>query len=167
MKNILLIISVLFFFNFAVSAKSEFLKCDNFLFNIKMPIVGFDKVYIYKKNQWVKVKKFDITEKQYLIFNLEAYLLKCENEKCKVNIAISKVAEGKSYTEYKIPEVKNIIKIISEEGLIVFGKSDGDKHRSSPWRETKRHRITIAFDIIPIESIEYKLQGNHFIPFKI
>ena len=101
MKNILLIISVLFFFNFPVSAKSEFLKCDNFLFNIKMPIVGFDKVYIYKKNQWVKVKKFDITEKQYLIFNLEAYLLKCENEKCKVNIAISKVAEGKSYTEYR------------------------------------------------------------------
>ena len=59
------------------------------------------------------------------------------------------------------------IKKISEEGLIVFGKSDGDKHRSSPWRETKRHRITIAFDIIPIESIESKLQGNHFIPFKI
>ena len=77
------------------------------------------------------------------------------------------VQVGKIYTEYKIPEVKNIIKIISEEGLIVFGKSDGDKHRSSPWRETKRHRITIAFDIIPIESIESKLQGNHFIPFKI
>lgn len=76
------------------------------------------------------------------------------------------VQVGKSYTEYKIPGVEKIIKIKSEEGLIVFGKSDGDKHRSSPWKETKRFRITVAFDIIPLDSIESKLHGNHFIPFK-
>ena len=88
------------------------------------------------------------------------------HSKCKVWHGFYCVQVGKSHTEYKIPGVKDIIKIISKEGLIVFGKSDGDKHRSSPWEETKRHRITIAFDIIPLESIESKLHGNHFIPFK-
>jgi hypothetical protein len=76
------------------------------------------------------------------------------------------VQVGKSYTEYKIPNVKKTIKITSKEGLIVFGKSDGDKHRSSLWKEINKPRITIAFDIIPLDSIESKLQGNHFIPFK-
>jgi hypothetical protein len=73
---------------------------------------------------------------------------------------------GESYTEYKIPNVKKTIKIISKEGLIVFGKSDGDKHRSSEWKEQNYPRITLAFDIVPLNSIESKLQGNHFIPFK-
>ena len=73
---------------------------------------------------------------------------------------------GKSHTEYKIPGIKKTIKIKSQEGLIVFGKSDGDKHRSSPWKETTKPRVTIAFDIIPLDSIESKLHGNHFIPFK-
>jgi hypothetical protein len=77
------------------------------------------------------------------------------------------VQVGKSYTEYKIPKVKKIIKVISKEGLLVFGKSDGDKHRSSEWKEENYPRITLAFDIIPVESIESKYQLNHFIPFKI
>jgi len=76
------------------------------------------------------------------------------------------VQVGKSHTEYKLPGVKKTIKIISKEGLIVFGKSDGDKHRSSQWKEKEKPRVTIAFDIIPLDSIESKLQGNHFIPFK-
>ena len=58
-------------------------------------------------------------------------------------------------------------KVVSKEGLIVIGKSDGDEHSSSAWKESKRPRITIAFDIIPVEAIPNKLYGNHFIPFKI
>tara|TARA_R100001086_G_scaffold222166_1_gene139575 strand:- start:185 stop:778 length:594 start_codon:yes stop_codon:yes gene_type:complete len=73
----------------------------------------------------------------------------------------------KSHTDYKIPNVNNIIRIPSTNGLLVIGKSDGDKHCSSPWNETKRPRITIAFDIVPTESIDTKLKINHFIPFKI
>jgi len=74
------------------------------------------------------------------------------------------VRVGDSYTEYKIPKVEDVIKINSEEGLLVIGKSENDKHRSSPWTEIDRPRITIAFDIVPVESIENKLQPNHFIP---
>jgi hypothetical protein len=74
------------------------------------------------------------------------------------------VQVGDSYTEYKIPGVKNVIKIKSKEGLLVIGKSEDDKHRSSPWKESDRPRITVAFDIVPVESVYDKLQPNHFIP---
>jgi|TARA_R100001530_G_scaffold43402_1_gene33007 hypothetical protein len=73
---------------------------------------------------------------------------------------------GNSFTEYRIPEVTKNIKVKSEEGLIVVGKSAGDEHSSSRWTESQRPRVTIAFDIIPIESLSDDLIGNHFIPFK-
>lgn len=77
------------------------------------------------------------------------------------------VQVGKSFTDYKIPNIKKIIKVISKKGLLVFGKSEGDKHRSSEWKEDTYPRITLAFDIIPIESIDNKYQVNHYIPFKL
>ena len=59
--------------------------------------------------------------------------------------------EGKhdSYTDYKLPNKEDVLRITSKDGLCVFGKSDGDKHRSSPWLN-ENHRVTIAFDIIPV-----------------
>jgi hypothetical protein len=76
-----------------------------------------------------------------------------------------------SYTEYSIPNVKDIIKVKSENGLLVFGKSDGDLHKSSEWQNNEVPRITIAFDVVPIDALKqtknYKLDINHFIPFKI
>jgi hypothetical protein len=77
------------------------------------------------------------------------------------------VQVGESFTEYKIPNYDEIIKIKSKEGLLVFGKSEGDLHKSSEWNDENKPRITIAFDIIPIESIHNKLQQNQYIPFKI
>jgi hypothetical protein len=71
-----------------------------------------------------------------------------------------------SATYYKIPEVKEVITVPSEEGLLVMGKSAGDKHRSSDWQNNAMPRITLAFDIIPIESINNKLSVNHYLPFK-
>ena len=76
------------------------------------------------------------------------------------------VQVGDSYTEYEIPNEKEIIKVISEEGLLVVGKSDDDRHRSSPWNEDHRPRITIAFDIVPIDNVDDPLDINHFIPLK-
>ena len=73
---------------------------------------------------------------------------------------------GNSFTEYKIPGVKKNIKIKSEEGLLVIGKSAGDEHSSSVWKEAKRPRVTIAFDIVPVEKIPDDQRCNHFIPFK-
>ena len=77
------------------------------------------------------------------------------------------VQVGDSFTEYKIPKVNNIVKVKSKEGLLVVGKSEDDQHRSSPWNEEQRPRITVAFDIVPIDSVDNELRVNHFIPFKI
>ena len=77
------------------------------------------------------------------------------------------VQVGDSYTEYQIPNIDKIVKIISEEGLLVIGKSDNDRHRSSTWNDSDRPRITIAFDIVPIDSVDNSLEVNHFIPLKL
>jgi len=77
------------------------------------------------------------------------------------------VQVGESFTEYRIPKVKDIVKVKSKEGLLVVGKSEDDQHRSSPWNEEQRPRITVAFDIVPIDSVDNELRVNHFIPFKI
>ncbi len=75
-----------------------------------------------------------------------------------------------SFTEYKIPNVENIITVPSKEGRLVFGKSDGDFHKSSPWNDPNLPRVTIAFDIIPykqLRSEDYKqYMGRSLLPFK-
>lgn len=73
-----------------------------------------------------------------------------------------------SFTEYKLPNVKNIIKVPSKEGRLVFGKSDGDKHKSSKWENENKPRITIAFDIVPYNALanQGQFSPNHFLPFK-
>lgn len=71
-----------------------------------------------------------------------------------------------SKTSYRIPDVPNVIDVPSVNGKLVFGKSEGDTHKSSEWNQDYP-RITIAFDIAPVNSIENKTLGNHFIPFKI
>ena len=73
---------------------------------------------------------------------------------------------GESCTYYRIPGVDDVITVPSKEGRLVFGKSDGDQHCSSEWSDSTRPRLTLAFDIIPVDSIGNKLFGNHFIPFK-
>ena len=74
------------------------------------------------------------------------------------------VQVGNSFTSYRIPESQQDIVVPSVDGRLVFGKSDGDQHRSSVWEDISMPRITIAFDIIPIESITQLPTINHFIP---
>ena len=75
---------------------------------------------------------------------------------------------NESYTEYKVPNYNDTYKIISKNGLCVLGKSDGDEHRSSVWLNDG-YRVTIAFDIIPAETIRisdkftHKLLHNYFV----
>tara|TARA_B100000780_G_scaffold143026_2_gene100090 strand:- start:16777 stop:17373 length:597 start_codon:yes stop_codon:yes gene_type:complete len=57
-----------------------------------------------------------------------------------------------SKTSYRLPNVKDIVDIDSENNLLVINKSDGDWHRTWPWEFADRDRITIAFDIVPRES---------------
>lgn len=67
-----------------------------------------------------------------------------------------------SKTTYRIPNVANPIDIISENNLLVISKSDGDSHRTWPWEFEDRDRITIAFDIVPLNFLSTHL--NHWIP---
>lgn len=74
-----------------------------------------------------------------------------------------------SSTLYNIPDNSEIIEVPSKEGRIVIGKSDNDTHTSTPWENENQHRITIAFDLIPLSSFNKypnEIILNHFIPFK-
>lgn len=62
--------------------------------------------------------------------------------------------EHPSHTDYKVPNVHDIITIPSYDGLCVIGKSEGDGHRSSEWLNDGKYRVTIAFDIIPVEVLK-------------
>lgn len=68
-----------------------------------------------------------------------------------------------SRTTYKLPGVDEPVDIPSENNLLVMGKSEGDKHRTWPWTEKDRPRITIAFDIIPRANTD-KRWLNHWVP---
>jgi len=72
-----------------------------------------------------------------------------------------------SFTEYKFKHIPNeIFKLESKEGLLVFGKSNDDIHRSSPWNNPSVPRISIAFDIIPLSTFSKKhIRPNYFLPF--
>jgi len=73
---------------------------------------------------------------------------------------------GDSKTHYRFDADKEKVYTVDDkDGLIVFGKSAGDEHKSSEWNETDP-RITIAFDLIPVESIKEQFIINHYIPFK-
>lgn len=74
------------------------------------------------------------------------------------------VEKEPSHTEYNLPFMENTVKIQSKNNLLVIGKSDNDEHRSSVWNQ-ETPRITIAFDILPMSSIN-KLDNflNHWIP---
>ena len=78
----------------------------------------------------------------------------------------------KSYTDYRIPEHPEI-RVTSNDGLLVIGKSNGDLHRSSPWEDHNKYRITIAFDLIPWQALRHSTKSdksfdnyliNNFIP---
>ena len=75
------------------------------------------------------------------------------------------VEKEQSHTEYNLPFMEENVQIESKNNLLVIGKSDNDEHRSSVWNQ-ETPRITIAFDILPMSSIN-KLQSNnlnHWIP---
>jgi len=67
-----------------------------------------------------------------------------------------------SYTDYKIPhDDKKIYRVDSKDGLCVIGKSEGDLHRSSKWLNDGKHRVTIAFDIIPLQKLRTTEMFTH------
>jgi len=71
--------------------------------------------------------------------------------------------EPDSFTSYKLPFLEDIINIKSENDLLVIGKSEDDRHKSSEWNQ-ESPRVTIAFDIVPAKHINPFNEINHWIP---
>jgi hypothetical protein len=69
-----------------------------------------------------------------------------------------------SKTTYRIPNKLDPFDIISENNLLVMSRSDGDQHRTWPWENEQKDRITIAFDIVPANRINNDDWVNHWIP---
>ena len=70
---------------------------------------------------------------------------------------------GDSITSYKFPNDTGA-KVQNKNGLLVYGKSCGDLHRSSEWDNPEVPRITIAFDVIPIWNIKDNPVSRHYVP---
>jgi len=65
-----------------------------------------------------------------------------------------------SITSYKVN--KEQYDVINHDGLLIVGRSGEDSHQSSAWDQDVP-RITIGYDIIPVESINQR-KINHYIP---
>lgn len=76
------------------------------------------------------------------------------------------VSVGDSKTVYLLPQCTEPLSITSEDNLLVIGRSEGDKHYTEPWPHKDRPRITIAFDIVPEDTLARKksVAPNHWIP---
>jgi len=71
-----------------------------------------------------------------------------------------------SVTTYRVRDDE--FHVQCEDGLLVLGETHSDVHRTWPWHDKSRPRITIAFDIVPIQAahkrqLERK-QINHWMP---
>jgi len=76
------------------------------------------------------------------------------------------VSVGDSKTVYLLPQRAEPLSVVSEDNLLVIGRSEGDKHYTEPWPHKDRPRITIAFDIVPEDTLARKesIAPNHWIP---
>jgi hypothetical protein len=55
----------------------------------------------------------------------------------------------------------------SKNGRLVIGSSGNDLHRTYPWPHKDRDRITIAFDIVPLNKLDDDPNSNRsWLPFK-
>lgn len=70
-----------------------------------------------------------------------------------------------SKTTYRIEGLPEL-DIISENNLLVLSPSGKDKHRTWPWHDKTRPRVTIAFDILPGNIIDpnNNFNLNHWVP---
>jgi hypothetical protein len=62
--------------------------------------------------------------------------------------------EHPSWTDYRIPDQEEEHRIMSSDGTLVLGKSEDDRHMSSVW-QNDGHRITIAYDIVPMHKLNF------------
>ena len=99
--NFLFLIFLLTSVSYSLFSKTIFLKCDNFIFKITEPLLGFTKAYMIKESKWSKIKKLEVTDSSYILKNIYPNQSKCNNNKCRVNIKLEKTSEEISYLNYK------------------------------------------------------------------
>ena len=99
--NFLILIFILSCISNSLFSKTMLLKCDTFYFKIVEPIVGFKKAYMAKKNEWIKIKEFEVTDSDYMLNNIYPNQSKCDNKKCRVNFKLEKNPQEISYLSYK------------------------------------------------------------------
>lgn len=66
-----------------------------------------------------------------------------------------------SITSYRLPSGEEF-DVPSKNGTLIISRSNGDVHRTYPWPHADRPRITIAFDCVPEDRIQWGV--NHWIP---
>jgi hypothetical protein len=72
---------------------------------------------------------------------------------CQGSETFYKLLDG---SEFSVPSI---------DGNIIIGPSDGDEHSTKPWRNDKKPRITLAFDILPAIHQENRMpEPNHLVP---
>ena len=101
MKKVKFLIIILSLISHNLFAKTMLLKCDTFIFKIDEPIVGFKKAYMIKEKEWSKIKKFKVTDNNYVLKNIYPNQSKCNDNKCRVNIVLEKNLKEKNYLSYK------------------------------------------------------------------
>ena len=84
----------------ALEARTEYWQCDSYKFKISMPIIGFDKIYIKRKNAWNKLSSVKVLEKEFVIYNLNPIEKKCFNKNCTVNFYISRIYSSGNFSNY-------------------------------------------------------------------
>ena len=117
MKLFFFILILVFFKTNYIIAKTEFWKCEDKSFKIVMPIIGFNKIYADVNDLWVKVDKFAITDKEYILYDRKYQQnKKCSNKKCRVNLYILREKTSRSFSDY-ISKVSNEFCEIDGSGI--------------------------------------------------
>ena len=135
--------------------------CMSSFYHEEYNVFNFASPELYDLYTYIStsVKKYLVTNEKYYIrswvniFQTEKFIGWHDHWPSMFNVfhgfyCVNTEGVNPSFTEYQIPN-HHELKITSKDGLLVFGKSDGDKHRSSPWMNSERARVTIAFDVIP------------------
>ncbi len=68
-----------------------------------------------------------------------------------------------SNTFYRFNDSTEIITVPSTNNKLVLGLCETNQHKTDPWDQVDRDRITIAFDIIPESGLTHA-RPNHWIP---
>jgi len=68
-----------------------------------------------------------------------------------------------SNTYYRFKDTNEIVTVPSKNNKLVMGLCETNEHKTDPWSEVDRDRITVAFDIIPEQGLVHA-RPNHWIP---